>query len=97
MTKIRTTITIDKELLDIAHHHKIRISTFLHNSLSEYLAQINGSKSLRKVEAVGSNPTQSTDAFSSNKNLDILFRLFIMITTIYEALGMHLEIFQIDA
>jgi len=63
MTKIRTTITIDKELLDIAHHHKIRISTFLHNSLREYLGQINGSKNLRKVEAVGSNPTQSINIF----------------------------------
>jgi hypothetical protein len=49
MTKIRTTITIDKELLDIAHHHKIRISTFLHNSLREYLSQINGSRSLQKT------------------------------------------------
>jgi len=59
MTKIHTTITIDKELLNLAHHHKIRISTFLGNSLREYLSQINGSKNLRKVEAVGSNPTQS--------------------------------------
>ena len=59
MTKIRTTITIDEELLKVAKHHKIRISTFLHNSLSEYLGKINGSKSLRKVEAAGSNPVQS--------------------------------------
>ena len=63
MTKIRTTITIDAELLNLAHHHKIRISTFLHNSLKEYLGKINGSKNLRKVEAVGSNPTQSTFVF----------------------------------
>jgi hypothetical protein len=66
MTKIRTTITIDKELLKLAHHHKIRISTFLHNSLSEYLGQINGSKNFRKVEAVGSNPTQSIKKISND-------------------------------
>jgi len=59
MTKFRTTITIDPELLKIARHHKVRISTFLDSSLREYLSQINGSKSLRKVEAAGSNPAQS--------------------------------------
>jgi hypothetical protein len=36
MTKIRTTITIDENLLKNAKHHKIRISTFLHNSLQDY-------------------------------------------------------------
>ena len=61
MTKIRTTITIDKEMLNLAHHHKIRISTFLDSSLRDYLGKINGSKSLRKVEAAGSNPAQSID------------------------------------
>ena len=60
MIKIRTTITIDKEMLNIARHHKIRISTFLDNNLRYYLSQINGSKNLRKVEAAGSNPAQST-------------------------------------
>ena len=59
MTKIRTTITIDKELLNIAHNHKIRISTFLHNSLIEYLGKINGADGFRKAEAAGSNPAQS--------------------------------------
>ena len=59
MTKIRTTITIDKEMLNIARHHKIKISTFLDNTLGNYLSQINGSKNLRKVEAAGSNPAQS--------------------------------------
>ena len=59
MTKIRTTITIDKELLDIAHHHKIRISTFLHNSLSEYLGKINGNgRRLHTAEFAGSNPAK---------------------------------------
>ena len=59
MTKIRTTITIDPKLLEIAHHHKIRISTFLDNNLRDYLGQINGSENLRKVKAAGSNPAQS--------------------------------------
>ncbi len=55
MTKIRTTITIEKELLNIAHHHKIRISTFLHNSLREYLGQINGANRLDMAEVESSN------------------------------------------
>jgi hypothetical protein len=55
-SKIRTTITIDKELLNIAHNHKIRISTFLDNNLSQYLSQINGLVSLRTAEVSGSNP-----------------------------------------
>ena len=62
MTKIRTTITIDKELLKIAHHHNIRISIFLHSSLSDYLGKINGSENLQKVKATGSNPVQSKKA-----------------------------------
>jgi len=61
MTKIRTTITVDPKLLEIAQYHKIRISTFLDSSLRDYLGKINGSKSLRKVEAAGSNPAQSID------------------------------------
>ncbi len=48
MNKIRTTITIDKELLKIVHHHNIKVSTFLDNSLRDYLSKINGSKSLIK-------------------------------------------------
>ena len=71
MTKIRTTITIDKELLNLAHHHKIRISTFLDNNLRNYLGQINGSKNLRKVEAVGSNPIQSIIKLPKNGNIII--------------------------
>ena len=59
MTKIRTTITINKELLKIAQHHKIRISTLLDNNLRNYLSQINGKNNLRRVEAAGLNPTQS--------------------------------------
>ncbi|PNX45449.1 MAG: hypothetical protein BV457_09545 [Thermoplasmata archaeon M9B1D] len=58
MTKIRTTITIDEELLNIAHNHKIRISTFLHNSLIEYLGKINGANSLHTAEVAGSNPAK---------------------------------------
>jgi hypothetical protein len=58
MTKIRTTITIDKELLDIARHHRIRISTFLDNNLRIYLSQINGSNSLHTAEVAGSNPAK---------------------------------------
>ena len=56
MTKIRTTITIDQELLKIAKHHRIRISTFLDNNLRGYLSQINGSRSLHTAEVSGSNP-----------------------------------------
>jgi post-segregation antitoxin (ccd killing protein) len=37
MNKIRTTITIDKNLLKVAKKHNIKISTFLHNSLTDYL------------------------------------------------------------
>ena len=65
MTKIRTTITIDKNLLKIAKDHKIRISTFLDNSLWDYLSKINGTKNLRKVEAAGSNPAQSIPTISN--------------------------------
>ena len=43
MTKIRTTITIDKELLNIAQHHKIRISTFLDRKLRECLSDFSNS------------------------------------------------------
>ena len=55
MTRIRTTITIDENLLKNAKHHKIRISTFLHNSLQDYLGKINGSKSLDMAEVLSSN------------------------------------------
>ena len=49
MTKIRTTITISQDLLNLAKHHKIRISTFLDNSLRDFLSQIDGSRSLQKT------------------------------------------------
>ena len=60
MNKIRTTITIDKTLLKLAKKHKIRISTFLNNSLQDYIARLQSNpNSFRKVEATGSNPVQS--------------------------------------
>jgi len=62
MTKIRTTITIDKEMLNLAHHHKIRISTFLDNNLRGYLSQINGSKGLHTADVSGSNPDKPTNS-----------------------------------
>jgi len=58
MTKIRTTITISQDLLNLAKHHKIRISTFLDNNLRNYLGQINGSRSLHTAEVAGSNPAR---------------------------------------
>ncbi len=66
MTKIRTTITVDPKLLEIAQHHRIRISTFLHNSLSEYLSKINNSKSLHTAEVSGSNPDKPTKRISNS-------------------------------
>jgi len=60
MTKIRTTITIDAELLNLAHHHKIRISTFLHNILREYLGKINGASRLDMAEVGCSNLPEPT-------------------------------------
>jgi len=60
MIKISTTITIDENLLDINHHHMMRLSTFLDISLKDYLSKINNSKSLRKLKDAGSNPAQST-------------------------------------
>ncbi len=45
MTKIRTTITIDTNLLKKAKHHNIRISTFLDRKLRECLSDFsNGTK-----------------------------------------------------
>ena len=41
MTKIRTTITIDKELLEKARKQNISISGFIDIKLREYLALIN--------------------------------------------------------
>jgi hypothetical protein len=72
MTKIRTTITVDKEMLNLAHHHKIRISTFLDSSLRDYLGRINGSNNLRKVEAAGSNPAQSIDRITDKSIVEYL-------------------------
>mgnify|MGYP006279880781 CR=1 FL=1 len=63
MTKIRTTITIDKELLKIAKHHKIRISTFLDASLRDYLSKINNTNSLHMAEIAGSNPAKPIELF----------------------------------
>jgi len=40
--KIRTTISIDKNLLKDAKKHRIRISTFLDRKLRECLNNING-------------------------------------------------------
>ena len=37
MPKIRTTITIDEDLLQLAKKHNIKISTYLNNSLTDYL------------------------------------------------------------
>ena len=68
MKKIRTTITIDKDLLKKAKKHKIKISTLLHNSLREYLQRIQPSNNLRKVEATGSNPVQSIPVSWRNFN-----------------------------
>ena len=42
MNKIRTTITIDKELLDKAKQHRVSISSFLDIELRRYLALIEG-------------------------------------------------------
>ncbi len=56
MTKIRTTISIDENLLQKAKYHKIRISTFLHNILSEYIEKINSQNDLHTAEVSGSNP-----------------------------------------
>ena len=39
MKKIRTTITIDANLLKMAKHHHIRISTFLDRKLQESLSE----------------------------------------------------------
>jgi hypothetical protein len=43
MTKIRTTITIDNNLLKKAKHHNIRISTFLDRKLRECLSDFSNS------------------------------------------------------
>ena len=43
MTKIRTTITIDINLLKKAKHHNIRISTFLDRKLRECLFDFSNS------------------------------------------------------
>ena len=46
MVKIRTTITIDKNLLKNAKKHNIRISTFLDKKLQECISMIDGGKLL---------------------------------------------------
>jgi len=58
MNRIHTTITIDEELLNIAHNYKIRISTFLSNNLLEYLNKIQYNNNLHTAEVVGSNPAK---------------------------------------
>jgi len=40
--KIRTTITIDKDLLKKARNHRIKISTFLDKKLRECITNIDG-------------------------------------------------------
>ena len=42
MTKIRTTITISKDLLNKAREHEISISSFLDIELRRYIALIEG-------------------------------------------------------
>ena len=46
MNKIRTTITIDKKLLDKAKHHRVSISSFLDIELRRYLALIEGKSTI---------------------------------------------------
>ena len=58
MTKVRTTITINKDLLKKARKHEINISSFLDIELRRYLAFIEGKHS---------NPSQS-EMQSSRKN-----------------------------
>ena len=48
MTKIRTTITVDKELLEKARKQNISISGFIDIKLREYLALIEGVSKLKE-------------------------------------------------
>jgi len=78
MTKIRTSITIDEELHKIAHHHKIRINTFLDNTIRDYLSKINGKNRLHMAEVAGSNPANLT-----NFNRYKFFRLMVFHPFLY--------------
>ena len=50
MSKIRTTITIDKDLLNKAKKHRVSISSFLDIELRRYLALIEGKSNVNQYD-----------------------------------------------
>ena len=76
MVKIRTTITINKDLLKKAKEHNISISSFLDIELRRYIALIEGKQSnstssliLNKKSSAGAgNRTRAVSLEGSNHN-----------------------------
>ena len=50
MPKVRTTITISKDLLKLARENEINISSFVDIELRRYLAYINSSNTIKNKE-----------------------------------------------
>ena len=73
MTKIRTTITIDNNLLKKAKHHNIRISTFLDRKLKECLSDFSNSNKV--FDAPFSKKGAGYDVALATRRSPVQFRL----------------------
>ena len=73
MTKIRTTITIDNNLLKKAKHHNIRISTFLDRKLRECLSDFSNSNKV--FDAPFSKKGAGYDVALTTRRSPVQFRL----------------------
>ncbi len=63
MVKIRTTITINKDLLKKAKHHSISISSFLDIELRRYIALIEGKQTNPHKFSEESNQSEIHNTF----------------------------------
>ena len=75
MNKVRTTITINKDLLDKAKSHNISISSFLDIELRRYIAFIEGNQGYKshnpnQVSGTTTKDNQSKNVKRPGRNLN---------------------------